>query len=367
MRNRTKMCRWISVTAIGGLVLSGLQSCSSLGPRTLSRGRPAYNDAIVATNSEQDLARLVRLRYGLATSQLAVSNITANVRFSARLGAQVGVGPSQYFEGNLVPLSGGVAYDENPTISYVPVQGEKHLRQLLSPIPLGFLVLLLNSSSETAVILTLLVSRLNGIPNPDFLVTPQATPDNRFARVANLVGELSLANKLEFVESMGSNEPYQLWIRDYAPTYRTQVRQLVDLLGIQGVAVKGEDISLALVAALGPPTDRSVTIESRSVYDLATIAAATVDVPEDDRVGGLTLDYPKLGLAGKYIKVRRAKARPVRAAAATRYKDWWYYIAGNDRKSKLYFRIFGTLMSAQIAEAVKGASTVPVLTVPVSQ
>ncbi len=367
MRNRRNMCRWFSVTAICCLMLSGLQSCSILGPRTLSQGRPAYNDAIVTTNSEQVLAMIVRMRYGLATSQLAVSSITANVRFSAGLGAQVGVGPSENFEGNLIPLSGGVTYDENPTISYVPVQGEKHLRQLLSPIPLDLLVPLLNLGRETAGVLTLLVNRVNGIPNPDFLAKTQATPDNRFTRLATLVDELSLADKLEFVEAIGAREPYQLWIHDYAPTYRTQVQQLVDLLGIRGVAAKGEDISLALVAALRPPTDRSVAIRPRSVFDLGIIAAAKVDVPEDDRVEGLTLEYPKLGLPGKYIKIRRAKDRPAKAVAATRYREWWYYIAGNDRKSKMYFRIFGALMSAQIAESLKGVSTAPVLTVPVSK
>ena len=366
MRNGTSICRWIAVTAFGGLALSGLQSCSFLGPRTLSQGRPAYNDAIVATNSEQELAMIVRMRYGLATSQLAVSSITANVRFGARLGVQAGFGPDENYEGNLIPFSGGVTYDQNPTISYVPVQGEEHIRRLMSPIPLALLVPLLNAGAETAQILTLLVSRLNGIPNPNFLA-PLASPDDRFARLAALVDELSLADKLETVESTETKELFQFWINDYAPAYRTQVQQLVNLLGIGGVVTEGEDISLALVAAVRPPTERSVAIQPRSVADLGIIASATVDVPEEDRIEGLTLEHPKLGLAGEYIKIRRSADRPVKAAAATRFRDWWYYIADNDLKSKMYFRIFGALMSAQIAEAVKGASTAPVLTVPVSR
>lgn len=366
MRNRKNIGRWIPVIAIGGLSLFGIQGCSILGPRTLSQGRPAYNDAIVATNSEQELAMIVRMRYGLATSQLAVSSLTANVRFAASLGVQAGFGADENFAGNLIPFSGGVTYDENPTISYVPVQGEEHIRRLMSPIPLALLVPLLNSGAETAQLLTLLVSRLNGIPNPNFLAA-QASPDDRFARLAALLGELSLADKLEIVESVGTKEHYRFWIHDYAPAYRNQVRQLVDLLGIGGVSATGEDISLPLVAAVRPPTDRSIAIQPRSVFDLGIIASASVDVPEEDRSEGLTLEHPKLGLAGEYIKIRRAKSRPENAAAATRFRAWWYYIAGNDRKSKMYFRTFGALMSAQIAAAVKGASTAPVLTVPVSR
>jgi hypothetical protein len=34
-----------------------------------------------------------------------------------------------------------VAYEENPTISYAPVQGEKYLRQIMSPVSLDILIL----------------------------------------------------------------------------------------------------------------------------------------------------------------------------------------------------------------------------------
>jgi hypothetical protein len=90
-----------------------------------------------------------------------------------------------------------------------------------------------------------------------------------------------------------------------------------------------------------------------------------VDVPEADHAGGLTLVYPKVGLAGDFIHVRRAAERPPTAAAATRFQDWWYYIAGNDVSSKLYFLLLQTLMSVQLSE-VAAKSQAPVLTVPVN-
>ena len=114
---------------LGGILLmSAIQGCAVVGPSSLSRGRGAYAEVIAETNAEQSLATLVRVRYGAPWILLAVSSVTAQVRFRTDTRAEFGVGPDANFAGALVPLSGGVAYDENPTISYLPVQGDKHLR-----------------------------------------------------------------------------------------------------------------------------------------------------------------------------------------------------------------------------------------------
>ena len=47
------------------------------------------------------------MRYGLPTAQLAVSSITANIRFSSTANVNIGIGPEENFAGSLVPLSGG--------------------------------------------------------------------------------------------------------------------------------------------------------------------------------------------------------------------------------------------------------------------
>src|SRR5215471_14905515 len=145
----------------GILLASAIQGCAVVGPSSLSRGRGAYAEVIAETNAEQSLATLVRLRYGAPWILLAVSSVTAQVRFSADLRAEFGVGPDANFAGALVPLSSGVAYDENPTISYLPVQGDKHLRQLLSPIPMDLLVPVINSFLDPEDSLGLLVMSMN--------------------------------------------------------------------------------------------------------------------------------------------------------------------------------------------------------------
>ena len=356
----------IRYLVLGAVVVSGLPGCTSLGPNTLCQDRPAYNEAISSTNAEQSLAYVVKTPYGVETSLLAVSSITANVRFSAAASAQLGIGPDANFAGNLVPLSGGVTYNENPTISYVPVQGEEHLAGLLSPIPLPLLVMVLGAGSDVGAAMTALVKRINRIPSHDFLRTPRFGPDERFARVVALIRELSQPDKLEIAETWEKGKPFNYWIHDYAPSHLTDVRDLLGVLGTEGVEADGDDITLPLVAALTPPTSNTIAIQTRSVIELGRIAAAGVDVPEEYRAEGLGLEFPEPGLAGRFIRIRRSEDRPVNAAAATSYRNWWYYVAGNDVSSKAFFRAFTVLMTARMAEAAE-ARAAPVLTVPVSQ
>ena len=108
-------------------------------------GRADYNEAINKTEDEQMLLSIVKGRYGETFSLLAVNGVAANVRFRTNAGVEAGFGPSENFDGNLVPFSGGLAYEENPTITYAPVQGEQYLRQLMSPIPLDILVLIVRT------------------------------------------------------------------------------------------------------------------------------------------------------------------------------------------------------------------------------
>jgi hypothetical protein len=365
---RNELTRSALAVLAGILLVFATQGCAVLGPSAISRGRAAYAEVIAETNAEQSLGLLVRLRYGAPWSLLAVSSVTANVRFNANTRAEIGVGPDASFAGALVPLSGGVAYEENPTISYLPLHGDKHLRQLLSPIPADVLVPVLNSSLDVGTSLALLVTSMNRIPNPAFVATPEAARDDRFNRLAALMGALSRAGVLQFVESATREAGFSLWLHDYTPAYRQHVNELLTLLNVEDAAAAGDgDIFLEVVSSPHSRGARMVSIQTRSVYDLGQIGAAAVDVPEADRSAGLTTEYPRLGLAGAKMTIRRGRERPRDAVATVRFRDWWYYIDGSDPHGKRFFQIFEALLSARLADTVEGARTAPVLTVPVAR
>ena len=58
---------------------------------------------------------------------------------------QAGFGPRANYAGNLVPFSAGVGYEDSPTISYTPVDGQAFLREWLAPVTLETLALVMQA------------------------------------------------------------------------------------------------------------------------------------------------------------------------------------------------------------------------------
>jgi hypothetical protein len=105
------------------LLLAGLSGCASIGPSTLSRDRFDYITAISDSGKSQMLLNLVKLRYGDAPVFLDMSSVINQYTVEGSLGYS-----SSSFAGQ-------AAYTDRPTITYLPVSGEKFARGLVTPIP----------------------------------------------------------------------------------------------------------------------------------------------------------------------------------------------------------------------------------------
>lgn len=342
-----------------------LSACAGLGPSTLSQGRPAYNAVLAETNAEQALAFVVRLRYGQSSSLLSVATINATVRFRSSAAVELGAGPDQNYMGNLVPLSGGVAYEETPTITYVPAQGPEHLRSLLSPLPANLLVPLLNNSQGMGNTLSLLVERINGASNPALRLEADVEREQRFTQITEYFHVLNRAGVLKFVQSVDDDQQFILWLRDYQPTHTEDVSRLLTLLDIDGVALDGGDLLLPLKREIHRRGERSITLNSYSVYELAKMLAFSVDLPAEDRALAWAVETDRADFKGPALAIHRAKDRPANAAAATQYRGWWFYVDATDQQTKFAFTLLNALIAARTAEASAGKSVAPALTVPV--
>ena len=346
--------------------LLGCRLRRGVGPRSISMGRGDYTEAINKTEDEQLLLSIVRGRYGESYTLLAVSGVAANVRFRTNAGADIGVGPTSNYDGNLVPFSGGLAYEENPTITYTPVQGEQYLRQLLSPIPLNLLVLIIHSSTNSAATLTLFTNRINDMQNPDFLDGPNAKTDRRFERFVELVQELDQAGVIQLVEDPRENVPFDILITNYSPNYSGKIQEYLNLLGLPMPTDESKNIVLPVYFAIKGQDLDGVAISTRSTFDLMEILRAAIEVPEEHAKAGLAVNYPKTGLAGKNLRILSSKDKPGRAAVAVRHRGYWFYIHETDMRTKLYYAMIRTLWSVSIASASEQKAA-PVLTIPVSR
>lgn len=356
----------VSRLGMASVVLATVSAgCALTGPEIIGNGRGAYNEAVADTNNQQMLMVAIRDRYEERSSLLAVTSITANVTFSADARIEAGFGDKDNYEGNLTPFSGGVLYEENPTITYTPVEGADYIRQLTAPVPLSGLAMLCRAAIDPTGIYMTLVSSVNGIYNPDFPRSP-ADVDKRFARFAAIMAELSRAHRLNWVERTKEPGHYSIVIDNYVPDYVDEVGELMRLLGLPEPDGASDRVVVPVSLAHDGREVGGIGITTRSVYKLVELLAAGIEVPPEDLTAGLTVAYPQPGPAGRDIRIRYSDSEPDGAYVAVRYQGGWFYIADNDLITKRFFRVLGTLWGVAIAENAAKISA-PVLTVPVSR
>jgi hypothetical protein len=363
MRFRGHALQWLVGLAISSVAVTG---CAILGPASIKGSRASYNDAIVTTNNQQVLAMIVRMRYGEPTGLLAVSSVTANLNLKANIASEFGIGPDSNFAGSLTPLTAGIAFEENPTVSYVPVEGEKYIRQLLSPLPLDLTVLLLGTVGNSPDVMALLIASINGIQDPAFLPDASVQPDPRFGRIVGLLAQLSRGGNVAWVQEPGEPPSFALAFTGKGALYARQLGELYGLLGFALPRDLDGVVTLPVSLGIGKPANAAIRLRTRSLYELFQIAAASAEVPEEQVQSGLAPRLPPAGAAGRAIRIRGSESCPGNAMIAVKHHGWWYFIDGTDTASKLTFRILEGLMSVRMAESVDQRAT-PVLTIPVSR
>jgi hypothetical protein len=336
------------------LVVLGLCSCAVVGPRSITSGRGDYAEVINRTEDEQILNVIVRQRYDETFSMMTVASITANLKFRAQIGANAGVGDSDSYDGNLVPLSGGVGYEENPTISYVPLSGEDFTRRMLSPVSINEWILLSGNNRDQGHMLALAIRRVNGLRSP---LPGKAPVSPEFLRFVELYNQLHQAFLIEIVQDAAGG--YYWEIVDYAPAHTDSVRELLKLISVE-VAVDGSDIMLPIRKEAG----RSLTevhLHPRSAMDVLRSFGSGIELPASHLEAGIVepLRAP-IPEEMKLLTIRSAEERPDNATVSVLFRDHWFYIDATDTHSKQAFVFLRTFIGMRLADA--GALKSPVIT-----
>ncbi len=349
-----------------GLVLAfGLVGCNTVGPEAIYSGRAAYNEAIEKTNNQQMFELIVKNRYGESAGLLAVASVSANFRVSGSINAEFGIGNPANFAGNLVPLRTGAAYEESPTITYAPVAGKDFLAEIFGHLPLEFVILMIQGGVRAEQATLILIKSINGLRNPAYLTADAPEVDQRFLRIAELLGRLQEAELLAL--SAGAKESYAYITPHYNPQDRALAEEMAELLSLPKQPAGAAAYKVPIRLGIGTPKGLEILIETRSITDLIKIASASMDVPDAQVQAGYALPAPALGPVGELITIHSSQSAPEEAFVSTRMHGTWYYIAQQDLPSKLYFRMLERLINARIADTARTDRSGPILTLPVSR
>ncbi len=356
--------RYILRLVFVSMLTSVLASCSNIGPLAISSGRLTYNDAIITTENQQILMVAVQNRYKERGHLLSVASVTANVSITTSAGFQLGLGSTSDYAGNLVPFAAGAVYEENPTISYVPVGGEQYSQQLFSPIAVTTFAQLAGSVNDPTGIYMSLISSINGIYNPDFLL-PEMKIDPRFLRIVKIMQKLTQAHRLQWVQDFQKNNLFVTIDRSDG-IFKTEINELIALLGLTNIKTNSQPLIVPVSSDIYLPGGNIIAIKTRSVWGMMELLSAAIELPAQDLENSTAATYLTKGFTAKSLHIHVAKKKPENAYVAVPHHDRWFYISDADHATKRYFGLLGNLLYATIADSVGGSSAAPVLTVPVS-
>jgi len=350
--------RGLHVCAFLCLLLCG---CNIVGPAGLGGGRAVYNSIINQTEDEQLLGAIVRHRYDETFGLLAVTSITANIRVSASVGVNAGIGPRSSFEGSLVPLSVGVAYEESPTISYVPVRGEQFVERMLAPLTADQTLLLSRMSTPQSEPLRMLIRRVNGHVNPLFASGEHGVGFDRFVE---LFTGLRKQGVLDIVR-LPTGE-HEVLFHDLNAPQALEVADLLTTVGITERASPGSDLRVPLRFFVGSSAVDAIEIETPTAFEVLGAAAMGVEVPQSHLTEGIARPDVEPRGGRKPLVIHVSQDPPRHASVAVAYRDRWYFIDGRDAASKQTLVLLRTLVGLRLDTQAEGQGA-PVLTVPVGR
>ncbi len=206
-----------SITVVVLCVALLLLGCvTNLGPRAITRANFSYNEAVSRSWNEQFVLNLVRLRYRDTALFLEIGTILAQYELRGSTDADATILEGA---GNILGLGLGGFYSERPTITYVPLTGERYVQSVLRPIAPVVLFLLSQSGWSIERLFLCCVSETNGIRNAPSATGPTPTRApvyEEFNRISELLRQIQVADKFgvryELIEGASGDEA-----SDYEP------------------------------------------------------------------------------------------------------------------------------------------------------
>ena len=349
------------------ILLVLIVGCAKLGPTTLKSERSNYNLAVQRTNDEQLLLNLARLKYRDTPFFMEVSSVATQFTLSTSANASTTL---EKGVNGLFGLGGSVGMVERPTVTYSPLQGDKFIQRVLSPLPLQTITLLYHSGWSIERIFQLCFQRMNHIKNAPGASgpTPKKAPQfKKFLAAVKYLGELQSQDVLNLSYNNENESPQIiLYIADEGKNLEA-AQKFARALNIEPGRKK-------YVITFSPKQNESeqIKVVTRSLLGVLFYLSQGVEAPEQDvKEGKVTRTLKKSGevfdwkeVTGDLLRVRSKSNRPDNTTLRVFYRGTWFFIKDSDLKSKSTFSLLSQIFSLQ---AGKIKDTTPLLTLPVGQ
>lgn len=318
--------------------------------------------AVQHTNDQELLLNLVRIRYRDTLYFTSVERIAATQELLQSIGGSAQEINSRNLLGGMpaaTTITGlfskvqtlgpaSISINEKPTVFYVPVEGEKFVRQMMTPVNPDLLLLLVQSGWSMDRVFSVGLQEINGLKNAPTAggPTPSWEPEFRdFREAVKLLRVLQREQLIDLVKVKGPGVELRF---GHTANSRPETARLRELLKLAP-----ERDRFKLVAGNESPDSETIAITTRPVISALNYLSQGIDAPELDqkagkvrptmRSNGQVFDWQEL-LEGVF-HVQSSDAEPKDASVVIPYRGSYFYIADNDLDSKSTFVLLTQLIA----------------------
>lgn len=317
-----------------------------MGAHVVPVDQASYVTALSEAQKNQLFTNLVRMRYGEPVSFVTLGQIVQGYTLSggASAAANIGLLPDVGPE-----VSGNIAFEDRPTLTFSPVHGRDFRNAFLVPVPPASIISAIQAGWPPDLVLRLAVQRINGISNALIAGGRRSDADPRFVRITELMNTLVVDGVIDLAaEQPSATGAPAIVLLSRNPDIRApkDAKLLAEFLHLLGLASNTRRFRIKF-GRTRPSTRGEITIETRSYIQILYAIAATIEVPVSDIEKGLTkrtiTDNP---LGGRpTLLVRSGPSNPGAAHAKTKYDGHWFWIADDDFQSKRSFTLLLLLLT----------------------
>jgi len=315
---------------------AALAGCTHLGPKTIAVDRFDYSTAIGDSWKQQTLLNIVKLRYMDLPVFVDVASIVSGYSMQTGVSVNGTLSSASAIQGNYVAAGGQAIYTDRPTITYVPLTGEKFLRGLLTPIDPKNIFFMLQAGYAADFILGLTVESLNGVRNRPTAAGALREADPEFIRALELMREVQAAGAvgMRVEEDKAKGQTAVLFFRrDDLPA--DIVAKSVEIRRLLKLSADSQQFVLAYSPVRG--AENELAVNSRSMLQIMAAFATYLDVPEvhlKEHRATPAFEDAAPESRPEAVRIHSSKDKPASPFAAVRYRDHWFWIDDGDWRTK---------------------------------
>jgi len=323
-------------TSLTLIALAFFTGCTHLGPKTITADRFDYSTAIADSWKQQTLLNIVKLRYMDLPVFVDVASIVSG--YSLQTGASVNgtLSSENAIQGNYLAAGGQAIYIDRPTITYVPLVGQKFLRQLVTPIDPKNIFFLIQAGYAADFVLGLTVESLNGVRNRSTIGGTIRAADPGFVEALELLRAVQAAGAfgMRVLEDKTKTSTGVIFFRrDDVPS--EILEKGIEIRRLLKLAPNQQQFILSYSPLRGAENELAVT--SRSMIQIMAAFASFVDVPQPhlkDHSAAPPLEDLAQEKSQNKVRIYCGKDKPGNAFVAVRYRDYWFWVDQGDWQTK---------------------------------